>query len=104
MKTLLTYMKASDNSGVGERKHRVIALVGRALCSFFVTRDKTAARNRLLYGREISTRGWKKYLLRGGYQLRKTSITDLSSEKVINPRSTHTSSIHQTSHEHRDIQ
>ena len=51
MKTPLTYMKASTSSGVGERRHSVIALVGRALYSFFVTRDETAGRNRLLYAR-----------------------------------------------------
>ena len=41
--------------------------------------------------RIISTRGWKKCLFRGGYQVRKTSITNLSSDffkwnSVICPR------------------
>ena len=83
MKTPLTYMKAST-SGVGEGRHRVISLVDRVLYSFFVTRDKTAGRNRLLYARvDISTRGWIKCLLRGSYQARKATITKLSSENYI---------------------
>ena len=66
-------MKAPTGSGVGERRHRVIDLLGWALYS----RDETAGRNRLLYARGLKN-AFKRL---SGKE--KTSITNLSSENKV---------------------